>query len=120
MLMGPMMVGSFAPGSGTCEKCTFRSRPPVGDPPRAMYCEKMSRGRTPRAISAPEVPDERRGDVTPRQRIRRRHRLALLAETAVETAHDLLLAIEDREPLLDVTRQARVGVELDDAGGARA
>ena len=116
MLIGPMSVRSPLPGGGMWEKWTFRSRPRVGDVPRAMYCAKMSRGRTPSIDDRAEITDERRERVFRPERVRRGDRFAFLPEAAVQAADHFRLAIEQRQPLLDIAREPDEVVQLEELG----
>jgi hypothetical protein len=59
------------------------------------------------------IADEREDGIRPLQRVRRRDRLPLLAQVTVQSADDLALAKQDDEPLLDITRQPREVIHLE-------
>ena len=91
----------------------LRSRPREFDVPFAMYWRKISRGRTPTVISAPMLRMSGSDRVAALERVGRRDRLPFLPEAAIQPADDLALAEQDDEPLLDVARQPREVVHLE-------
>ena len=92
----------------------LRSRPRVFDSPLAMYWRKISLGRIPIVISAPmlRISGNTASDLL--ERVRGADRLALLAEAPIQTADDLALTEQDDEPFLDIARQPREPVHLEE------
>jgi hypothetical protein len=64
-ISAPVRIGTMSPSIDTTAmllpssriqpKCVFRSRPPEGPSRRAMYWQKISRGRPPRTNTAPRL-----------------------------------------------------------------
>ena len=65
------------------------------------------------------VADQRQNRVAPLERIRGRDRLTFLSQTPIETADDLALAEEDDQSILDLAREPREVVHLEQLGGAQ-
>ena len=77
-----------------------------------MYWRKISRGRTPIVVSAPMLRMSGSTASRPLERVGGRHRFPFLPEAAIKPADHLALAEQDDEPLLDVARQPREVIHL--------
>ena len=73
-------------------------------PARHVLREDVARAHAEHDDRA-EITDERRERVLRPERVRRGDRFAFLPETAVQAADHLRLAIEQRQPLLDIARE---------------
>ena len=83
----------------------------VGRPLRHVLAEDLERTHADGHQGA-HVADEREDRVAALERVGRRDGLPFLPQGAIETADDLALAEEDDEPLLDVAREPREVVHL--------
>ena len=116
MLIGPTITGSSSSRIGVQAGATMwmlRSRPRELEVPlRHVLAEDLARAHADRHQRA-HVADERQHRVAPLERVRGRDRLPFLPEAAIEAADHLALPEQDDEPLLDVARQPREVVHLE-------
>ena len=114
MLIGPTMTGSSAPAIGKVDDVDVQvAAARVGGPLGHVLAEDLARPHADGHQRA-HVADERQNRVAALERVRGRDRLPFLTEAAIQPADHLALAEQDDEPLLDLAREPREVVHLEE------